>query len=52
VDRVAQGMVQQAQKVEQLANTAGDTVQSMVGAVETAWSDFRTPGERTPVSRR
>ena len=52
VDRAAQGMVRQAQNIEQMANTAVDKAQAMVGAVATAWDNFQAPRQDTPVARR
>jgi hypothetical protein len=41
-------MVEQARKVEQMANAAVDKAQSMVGAVQTAWIDLQPGAVTTP----
>jgi len=52
VDHAAQGMVEQAKKVEQMASAAADKAQSMVGAVETAWSNYQPSAGGTPASTK
>lgn len=47
-DQMTHAMIEHAKKVEQMANVAVDKAQSMVGAVETAWSDFQPGVATTP----
>lgn len=48
VDQVTHSMVDQARKVEQMANAGVDKAQSMVGAVQTVWSNFQPGAVTTP----